>query len=227
MTKNYFVLDHPVWNALTSAHQTMARANGLAIRYPNAVSPLAALREPTPQAFADLHALVGSGEIVGLVTAEPLEVPDDWKVLLARPIDQMICTATPIFSPIRLMRLTDEDVPEMLALTAVTEPGPFLAGTIQMGHYFGVRSNTGRLVAMAGQRMELGEFIEISAVCTHPEFRGNGYAQSLVGSLCAQILSEGKTPILHVKTENAAKTLYEKIGFNVRRAVQFTVLTPQ
>ena len=56
------------------------------------------------------------------------------------------------------------DVPEMLELTAATEPGPFLAQTIKMGSYFGIRASDGRLVAMAGERLQCTEFVEISAV---------------------------------------------------------------
>ena len=60
----------------------------------------------------------------------------------------------------------------MLELTAATEPGPFLPQTIQMGRVLGIRSSDGRLAAMAGERLRSTEFAEISAVCTHPEFRG-------------------------------------------------------
>jgi predicted GNAT family acetyltransferase len=112
----------------------------------------------------------------------------------------------------------------MIALAAVTEPGPFLLQTIQMGRYFGIRSSDGRLIAMAGERLKLNGFTEISAVCTSPEFRGQGHARGLVEFLVAQTLAEGKVPFLHVKEENGAKLLYEKIGFRVRRAIQLTVI---
>ena len=71
------------------------------------------------------------------------------------------------------------------------------------------------------------EFAEISAVCTHPEFRGRGYAGELTTFLAAQILAAGKTPFLHVKSENGAKVLYQKIGFHLRAAIRLTVISPR
>jgi predicted GNAT family acetyltransferase len=116
------------------------------------------------------------------------------------------------------------DVPEMLALTAATQPGPILLETIQMGRYVGIRSRDGRLVAMAGERLKLDNFTEISAVCTDPDFRGNGHARTLMIFLAGQILAEGKLPFLHVKSENGAELLYDKLGFRVHRAIHLTVL---
>jgi len=113
----------------------------------------------------------------------------------------------------------------MLELAAATEPGPFLPQTIQMGSYFGIRASDGRLVAMAGKRLQSTAFAEISAVCTLPEFRGRGYAKFLTTFLAARILATGKTPFLHVKSENGAKVVYQNIGFRVRAAIYLTVLS--
>ena len=107
--------------------------------------------------------------------------------------------------PVAPLPLGTTDVPEMLELTAATEPGPFLPQTIEMGSYFGIRASDGRLVAMAGERLQSTAFTEISAVCTHPDFRGRGYARALTKFLAAQILAAGKIPFLHVKSENGAK----------------------
>jgi predicted GNAT family acetyltransferase len=122
------------------------------------------------------------------------------------------------------LALSEADLPEMLALTAATEPGPFLPGTIRMGRYFGIRSETGRLIAMAGERLKLEGFTEISAVCTDPEFRGRGHAKALMRFLMALIFAEDKIPFLHVKAENEAMKLYQSLGFEVRRTMQLTVI---
>jgi ribosomal protein S18 acetylase RimI-like enzyme len=217
-------LDHPIWAALTTRHAALARTSGLARRYASDVSPLSGLREPTPVAFADLAALVGLEEHVGLMTAEPLQVPGDWQIGRSRPIEQMICTQLTRTSFSTPVALGAADVPEMLALAVATEPGPFLPETIRMGRYFGTRSPDGRLMAMAGERLQLAGFTEISAVCTHPDFRGQGHARALVEFLVAQTLAEGNIPFLHVKEENGARLLYEKIGFRVRRTIQLTVI---
>jgi len=217
-------LDNPIWFALTTEHQTLARSHGLARRYPPDVSPLAALLQPTTDAFADLRQLVSPGEHVALFTASPPDVPGGWQIDRSRWIDQMICEASPIPPPVAPLPLGTTDVPEMLELTAATEPGPFSRQTIQMGSYFGIRAGDGRLVAMAGERLRSTVFTEISAVCTHPEFRGRGYAQALTMFLAAQIQAAGKIPFLHVKSENGAKVVYQKIGFRVRAATYLTVI---
>jgi hypothetical protein len=92
-------------------------------------------------------------------------------------------------------------------------------------YYFGIRASDGRLVAMAGERLQSTAFVEISAVCTHPEFRGRGYARDLTTFLAAQILAVGKTPFLHVKSENGAKVVYRNIGFRFRAAICLTVIS--
>ena len=218
-------LDNPIWFAMTTEHRSLACSHGLARRYSPDVSPLAALFHPTNDAFADSQRLVSPGEQVALFTASPFDVPASWHVDRSRWIDQMICEASlnpPDVSPVAL---DTADVPEMLALTAATDPGPFLPQTILMGSYFGIRASDGRLVAMAGERLQSTAFAEISAVCTHPEFRGRGYAQALVTFLTAQILAAGKTPFLHVKSENGAKVVYQKIGFRLRAAMYLTVIS--
>src|SRR5260370_32812299 len=125
-------LDNRIWESLPSIHASRARSNGSARRYASQVSPVAAVSKPTPTAFSDLAALVKSEEHVGLFTAEPLQVPDDWETIRSRPIEQMICTELKWASRSSPLELGCNDVPEMLALAAGTEPGPFLAKTIQM-----------------------------------------------------------------------------------------------
>jgi predicted GNAT family acetyltransferase len=215
-------LDTPIWNALTSGHRGMARAAGLAVRYPADVSPFAALA--APEAFADLRKLVDANEPVALVAAEQPSIPGEWQVLRDRPIEQMVCTVVPPPVDVNPIILRDTDVTDMLALATATEPGPFASRTIAMGKYIGLRSAEGRLMAMAGQRLSLTGFTEISAVCCDPEFRGKGYARALIVTLMREVFDAGRIPFLHVKNENGAKFLYEKIGFKTRREVQFTVI---
>lgn len=224
---DFTALDHPIWSALTTAHRSLAVSRGLAARYPADVSPLAAVSEPTVEAFADLRALVGAGETVALFTSAVPDVPDDWVVLRSRLIDQMVCANVMESPGIDAVQMRQSDVADMLALTSVTEPGPFLPNTILMGRYIGVRSPDGRLMAMAGQRLSLDGFVEISAVCTDPDFRCRGLARALVVSLAQEIFNQGRIPFLHVKTENTARIVYEKVGFAIRRAIYLTVIAPR
>jgi predicted GNAT family acetyltransferase len=115
------------------------------------------------------------------------------------------------------------DLPEMLALTKLTEPGPFLPRTIQLGAYYGVHES-GLLVAMAGERLKLTGYTEVSAVCTHPDFRGRGYGNALMSAVMAGIMNRGETPFLHVRTENPALHLYQKLGFRLRAKLHLAVI---
>ena len=112
----------------------------------------------------------------------------------------------------------------MLELVARTEPGPFGPETYRMGRYLGIRRG-GALIAMAGERLRPPGWTEISAVCTDPAFRGQGLAARLVGAVCAGIVQRGERPLLHVLASNqSAIALYERLGFVVRRSLQFEVV---
>jgi predicted GNAT family acetyltransferase len=112
----------------------------------------------------------------------------------------------------------------MLALVELTHPGPFAKRTPELGTYLGIRE-AGQLVAMAGERLKPIEYTEISAVCTHPDYRGRGYASSLVSILTQRITERNEIPFLHVRTENVgAIRVYEKLGFKTRRIINITIV---
>jgi len=112
----------------------------------------------------------------------------------------------------------------MLALTALTKPGPFGTRTHELGTYIGLREE-GKLVAMAGERLKVPGYTEISAVCTHPEHNGKGYAGLLMTEIMHRIRDRGETAFLHVRQDNArAITLYERLGFQARKLLHFAVL---
>jgi len=120
--------------------------------------------------------------------------------------------------------LGESDVPEMLALTRLTKPGPFGKRTHEMGEYWGIRQN-GELIAMAGERLRLPSYTEISAVCTHPDHLGHGHATALISMLIQRIRSRGEQPFLHVRPENTrALQLYERLGFEQRVLMRHVIL---
>jgi predicted GNAT family acetyltransferase len=147
------------------------------------------------------------------------------KVLLTGTGHQMI--ASRVASPLQsrdVERLDDSAVPEMLALVERSQPGPFAARTNRLGNYLGIRAS-GQLVAMTGERMKIDGFTEISAVCTHPDHRGHGYAHDLVSLVAQAVLDRGEQPFLHVFSENfPAIALYERLGFTIRRTMHVTVV---
>ena len=123
--------------------------------------------------------------------------------------------------------LDASDVPAMMELTDLTKPGPFSLRTYELGTFLGVRID-GQLVAMAGERLKPANYTEITAVCVHPDHRGRGYAQMLVGAVARQIVARGESPFLHVLTSNAsAIALYRRQGMEVIRRLHVTVLQKQ
>ncbi|MGP0030853.1 MAG: GNAT family N-acetyltransferase [Acidimicrobiales bacterium] len=220
-------LDNPVWSALGTGHAHLAETVGRARRYPVAVSLFAGVERFDGPAWSDLAHLVGpSGTCVLLSGVIPAELPPGWSEKLRGRGSQMTLDGGPLadVAPVALRPLTPEHVPQMLDLVALTRPGPFLAGTIEMGRYFG-HFDGDRLVSMAGERMCLDGYREISAVCTHPEARGRGLASALTRHVASGILDGGQRPILHVAVSNdAALRIYEGLGFRSRRLVEFMVV---
>jgi len=160
-----------------------------------------------------------------LFTPDPVPVPAEFKTLLAKTGEQMIGRpAEPRGSEADIVTLGAGDVPEMMALTKLTNPGPFAARTRELGTFLGVKVD-GRLVAMAGERMKPGGYTEITAVCVHPDHRGRGYAQVLLGAIARQIAARGEIPFLHVFSDNdSAIALYRRQGMEIRRRLHVTVL---
>jgi predicted GNAT family acetyltransferase len=70
-------------------------------------------------------------------------------------------------------------------------------------------------------------YLEVSAVCTHPDFRGHGYAKTVMLKVMELILQQSYIPFLHVLADNhTAIALYESIGFTVRRNLFIDVIRP-
>ncbi|GAA3840472.1 GNAT family N-acetyltransferase [Streptomyces chiangmaiensis] len=219
------ILDNPVYASLSSPqHAPLARGRGRVRRYLDDVSPFMGLPDdPTEQDWADAAHVVGSGTAaflhhVGLV-------PPTWSTVDRFDLVQMTAPGSAEGAPDpRAVRLDTADVPEMLDLTRRTAPGPFLARTIEMGTYLGIRHD-GVLAAMAGERMRPSGWVEISAVCTAPEHRGKGLGASLIRTLIAHVAARGDRAFLHVMATNTnAIQLYKNLGFTVRRELPLAVL---
>ena len=220
-------LDRPIWHALSTRVRHLAVGNERALRFAPDIGPLAAARDDSPESLQDLSDLIAEHGSVVLLQVGDSPLPPRTVAELTAPGVQMVAhKLTPIEPADPVQRLTDADAPEMLALATLTKPGPFNARTHQLGGFWGVREN-GKLVAMAGERMKLDGFTEVSGVCTHPEVRGRGYAGLLSRTVATQILNRGETPMLHAYASNAAAIgLDEALGFKLRCHVTVTVLSP-
>ncbi|WP_328998288.1 GNAT family N-acetyltransferase [Kribbella sp. NBC_00709] len=219
-------LQNPVYAALTGPHARLAEIRGNARRYPTAMAPFLALPDvPTEQDWADAAALLGPGT-TGALMRPGLPVPDSLKVDLEIPLVQFVAPASlPAADPETIV-LGPDDVPDMLALVALTDPGPFRSRTIELGTYLGIRRD-GNLIAMAGTRFALPDHTEISAVCTHPSYQGQGLATRLIRATAAHIKSTGRTPFLHTGGTNTnAIRLYKSLDFTLTNEMLVTIVQP-
>jgi ribosomal protein S18 acetylase RimI-like enzyme len=225
---SFSVFENALWKTLSGPHRQFSAGDEYARRYLPGISPFAAIKEASPIAFATLERLAEEKESLVLFSSHSLELPAHWEQGLAGELLTMVLNAPlPVYSPHSKLRLlTPADVPEMLELTALTRPGPFREETIKLGDYFGIFID-GRLAAMAGERARLESYTEISAVCTHPDFQGQGLARELVLHVAHGILSRNETPMLRVITTNAvAISVYEKLGFQEVDRLQFINFCP-
>ena len=219
-------LDRPVWATLSTHHASLSEGGLLARRFVRDVNLFASPCDGSSAALTALAALVHRDESVLLLQVPEIAIPPGLvPVKQAKGVQLVASRGTPFESAGGdILTLADRDAPEMLALARLTEPGPFLERTHVMGTFFGIRIG-GRLVAMAGERMRFPGFTEISGVCTHPEFRGRGFARRLSAAVAARIEARGEQAFLHAwKTNRAAISLYEELGFKLRTEVNVAQL---
>jgi ribosomal protein S18 acetylase RimI-like enzyme len=221
-------LDNPVWHALAALPDDLVVRRGHAARFVPEAAPFFAVDRPSPQAYADVGRILQASPEARFFQAADAPAPAGWRETFKKPILQMILPGElrlPPSSPdIRALRAAD--VPAMLDLAAQARPGPFGPRTPELGSYAGVFDGE-RLVAMAGERFRFPGYTEISAVATHPEFRGRGYGRTLTIALANRIRADGRTPFLHVFADNrSAGTLYGSIGFVARRDLFVVWLAP-
>ncbi|MDP3650046.1 MAG: GNAT family N-acetyltransferase [Rhodoferax sp.] len=216
-------LDRPVWASLRY-QSDWSLGDERARRFRPDINRFAATPDESAKNLGALAKLVQPGEdSVYLLQVPPIAVPPGMQATKVAQGVQMVATR-PLQADDGAQLLGDADVAEMLSLATLTQPGPFLARTHTMGRFVGLRVN-GRLVAMAGERMRFPGHVEVSGVCTHPDFRGRGLAGRLSAAVTADIQRRGERPFLHAWTTNtAAIALYEKLGFEVRIEVNVAVL---
>jgi ribosomal protein S18 acetylase RimI-like enzyme len=213
-----FILNNPIWHAAITNNQSIAKLYNQVTFFKRDIAWFAAMQNNSKVELLELLSFFETRDNIILFTEDSLDVPKEWKTLLEKPLAQLVFKEIEpfIFDATLIKPLGYEHVGQMLALTALTKPGPFFSKTIEFGDYYGIFEND-QLVSMAGSRLSPGQYTEISAVCTHPDYVGKGYAGSLIKNQVNIILSQGKWPFLHAYSDNPALSLYHKLGFELRK----------
>jgi ribosomal protein S18 acetylase RimI-like enzyme len=219
-------LDNVIYQALTTRETHFAESFSQACRFQKEVTLLGGFREPTDEGYESLAGLLSRGGAAALFLDLPYEARPGLELIAAAPLLQMVqendgAAQSP---PTEIIELTPADSPEMVELAALTKPGPFGTRTHELGTYLGIRQG-GKLVAMSGERLKVPGHTEVSAVCTHPDHTGRGYARILMTEVMRRIRERGETPFLHVRADNdRAIELYKRLGFRDRTRPHLAVL---
>jgi len=219
------LLDRPIWTTLNSRHAALAEGGRLAKRYPADMSAFAATGDETAESIVALGELAVPGGTLLLVQKHPIAMPIGFEATTQATLVQMITDGpVAVADDERIRPLGRADAADMLELATLTKPGPFSLRAQDFGPFWGIRES-GRLIAMAGQRLGQAGLRELSGVCTHPDAQGRGLGRlmSLYGT--RKIQEAGDTAYLHAYATNTpAIRLYESIGFRVRETMNMAVI---
>ncbi|MBC8063547.1 MAG: GNAT family N-acetyltransferase [Chlorobia bacterium] len=214
-----------MWHSLTSRHAHLALGEGNARRYPREIAPFAGIPDASEQSIRELLELVQVPERIGILNVHPGSW-EGWDIQKSFDIAQYVWDQSPgsLEPDPEAEPLNAAHLPQMLELTALVYPAYFRQGTAELGDYFGFIQD-GKLWAMAGIRMAFEGHQEISAVCTHPDHRGKGYASRLTRHLIHHIENQGDAAFLHTESDNiSARRIYDFLGFSLRAMLPFFVV---
>lgn len=219
-------IDNPFYTSLRARHCHLREGDSNVVRYPPEYAPFLGVANGCVDVESPLASLLPPGDVVLLLGVAP-KLSNTWKLEAFADLAQMI-RREPIemIDGPEIVPLGEAQRADVLALTALVYPHYFRPRTMDMGRYFGIympdAHGDTRLAAMIGERLGNDTHTEMSAICTHPDFTGRGYARRLTAFLTNDNLAHGRTPFLHVSYENAhAKTLYERLGYRLRRDIPF------
>lgn len=219
------LLDNPIWESLSSYHQHNNEGDDrLKYFYPE-ISPFVAMAEWGEADKNHLDKHLPADRNFFYIINKNIELPVSCKKGFTIRLFQMVCrNHIPFIARGITTRVLDTaDIPQMIELTALTKPGPFNNRTIEFGNYIGVFEGD-RLAAMAGERLKISGYTEVSAICTHPDFTGKGYGAVLLSQASSRILRDGQVPFLHVRNDNTrAIKMYEKAGYTIRTEMDFAI----
>ena len=223
------LLHNPVYHALLSGDRHLSFGNEQVKFFDDQVSPFAGFEHDNAKGFSDLYDLLPTGRNILYAIPSFITQPAGWQVQHEIKGLQFVHeagkpgeTEFPHIVPLSIIHIE-----QMVQLAKLTKPGPFGSKTIDFGSYFGIFYKE-NLVAMTGQRLHVENYTEISAVCTHPDHLGKGYAYSLIQHQLELILQQGQKPFLHVREDNErAIALYLRLGFSISRSMNFYFMKRQ
>ena len=226
--KRYFylvnnLLQNPVYRALLSGDKHLSLGTEHVKYFDEQVSPFVGFDESYTRGFSDLYELLPAGRKILYATASDISQPEGWQLSHEITGLQFVYKGEirSVAEFTNVKPLNDNHINQMVALATLTKPGPFGQRTIEFGSYYGIFENE-KLVAMTGQRLHVENYTEISAVCTHPDHTGKGYANTLMQHQLQLIGQQGQQPFLHVRDDNQrAIELYQRLGFIISRPMNF------
>jgi predicted GNAT family acetyltransferase len=220
------LLDNPAYNALISGNANLSLGTATVRYFPAAISPIVGLADFSETRFSELAEMLPAKQGAAVVSPDDIVVAANWKVTYHGLGLQMTGENAVGRSPagLEFVSLRKEDVPLMVDLAKLTNPGPFGERTIEFGNFVGVFDGD-RLIAMSGHRLHPTPYIEVSGVCTHPDYVGRGLGAALTYYQVERIREMGEIPMLHVwKHNERAIRLYESMGFATRRELHFNMV---
>ncbi len=221
------VLDNPIWHALNSSDKDKNMGNVEIAWFDATIAPFIGMQYWDANNQRKLLAQAPADRSWFLLIADEVSFIPAYSIVFTIPLYQFICNklepAPKTKKPIKIIPLNTSHVEEMIALTAITKPGPFMHRTIEFGNYHGIFVDN-KLVAMGGERMHINNYTEISAICTHPDFQGHGYGAAITHFLADSVIKKGQTPFLHARIDNnKAMDVYKRQGFEMRKKICFYI----
>lgn len=219
-TSDYKKLDNPVWFSLSESHQDFSINYGNVKFYHPDYCPFGGIEiaRDISKYLDEYSKLSDSFFIVG---ERPNVSPQQYLM------KELVCLQMIIDKKIdgeikeTIIALSEQHADSLFQLVNLVQPGYFKNKTFLLGDYFGIFKDD-ELIAVAGERMRMNDYVEVSAIVTHPGHTGQGYAQQLIAHTVNKIFNQNKMPFLHVvETNIKAIRLYEKLGFKTRRQISF------
>ncbi|PKA99217.1 FR47-like protein [Flavobacteriaceae bacterium MAR_2009_75] len=211
-------LKNPVWHSLKESHKKFAvEFDGVQFYNPE-ICTFGSFFDETKTLEAS-NAYLKLTDTFFYVSENQNPTIDETKIILEKKIEgcQMVLNELSDVAITENIVLLDETfLDEIYDLVWLVMPGYYRKRSFDMGQYFGIFKN-GKLVSVTGQRMQTNHFIEVSAVVTHPDHTRKGLAKQLIAHTTKEILKENKTPVLHTNKGNLAIPLYEKLGYEITR----------